>query len=325
MIKDKDSLRALLKKHKLDAAGEILLPHAIWTYYLHIGDRDKYTQTGNSRVGGLPDLPKSWEWPKNEEGYLNFIMQINMAELEPFEDSPLPATGMLYFFVETDEDGELTQVLYFDGAMEELARAQGFNKNEYLCEDFSNLTPYAVEAYLGLDVPGFGSSLADKVMDAAGDNENGTSIDRFGEFDRALGGITSAEQSVGQLLGYVDRFGGDPREDAVLIKADRTSIAGTGRYETVEEIQESMVEHQKAGRTETVEFCKEMIQDLTWYNENKKWVEAEVQKWRPLWTIESNMKVGLIILDAGCFEIFIADDALQKKNFKNVHVEMTSS
>ena len=60
---------------------------------------------GASRFLGEPDLPESLEWPVDAKGVpLNFLVQINLAELQGVQDdSPLPADGHLYFFVRYDE------------------------------------------------------------------------------------------------------------------------------------------------------------------------------------------------------------------------------
>lgn len=61
---------------------------------------------GESKVGGQPDLPDYYEWPKDEKGKpLSFIAQFNLAELAPFEkENILPRQGMLYFFYSAEQE-----------------------------------------------------------------------------------------------------------------------------------------------------------------------------------------------------------------------------
>lgn len=70
------------------------------------------TPLGSSRIGGLPDLPDGAQWPlylgppkpdatweafKGEP--LAFLLQVNLAEMAPFDvDGLLPSSGVLYFF-----------------------------------------------------------------------------------------------------------------------------------------------------------------------------------------------------------------------------------
>ena len=76
---------------------------------------------GASKLGGVPDLPKSVKWPKYEDNddHLPFILQINFAELSAFDVEGLfPSEGMLYLFSDTgpenDED-EGYKVLFGNG------------------------------------------------------------------------------------------------------------------------------------------------------------------------------------------------------------------
>lgn len=57
---------------------------------------------GGSKVGGRPDVEAEFEWPTeedDEDAPLQFIAQINLAEVHPHDlDGRLPAKGMLWFF-----------------------------------------------------------------------------------------------------------------------------------------------------------------------------------------------------------------------------------
>ncbi len=69
--------------------------------------------SSRSRIGGLPDLPRSIAWPRVSQdndrrvkkgGYpLHFIAQRDLSEL-PQIDSPLPTSGTLFFFAHLDEE-----------------------------------------------------------------------------------------------------------------------------------------------------------------------------------------------------------------------------
>ena len=70
------------------------------------------TRPGASRIGGLPDLPQGTRWPvylgppKPDEKWealkgepLAFLLQVNLAEVAPFDvGGQLPASGLLHFF-----------------------------------------------------------------------------------------------------------------------------------------------------------------------------------------------------------------------------------
>jgi uncharacterized protein YwqG len=62
-------------------------------------------QVGNSRIGGIPDLPDYIEWPFFEGQPHAFVAQINLGEIPDFSGRKLlPDTGLLYFFFEPTHD-----------------------------------------------------------------------------------------------------------------------------------------------------------------------------------------------------------------------------
>ena len=66
-------------------------------YRLDSIEADNYQTLGNSRLGGFPDLPMSYDYPVNNNGYYNLILQLNFSELKnPI--SELPENGILYLF-----------------------------------------------------------------------------------------------------------------------------------------------------------------------------------------------------------------------------------
>lgn len=46
---------------------------------IEILTEDKYEQVGNSRIGGCPDLPIGMNYPMSNDGFLEFILQINLG------------------------------------------------------------------------------------------------------------------------------------------------------------------------------------------------------------------------------------------------------
>lgn len=84
---------------------------------------NKITDWWQSRVGGMPYLPKGMEFPATPEGKeLFFLAQINFAEVPRLE--PFPASGILQFYIYDDEwygadplhpsSANNFRVLYFD-------------------------------------------------------------------------------------------------------------------------------------------------------------------------------------------------------------------
>ncbi len=66
---------------------------------------DNEITIGMSKIGGNPDLPKDFMWPKYENEFLTFCAQYNLAELSNFDtENSLPNKGMIYVFVYIDKD-----------------------------------------------------------------------------------------------------------------------------------------------------------------------------------------------------------------------------
>lgn len=59
----------------------------------------------SSKLGGNPDVPRDFQWPKHEFGDYRFVAQFNLKEItQPFPH--LPETGLLSIFIADDEEGE---------------------------------------------------------------------------------------------------------------------------------------------------------------------------------------------------------------------------
>ncbi|MEO2260484.1 YwqG family protein [Paenibacillus amylolyticus] len=100
--------RKTLEEYGLGVAADLLLSSSRWGIRLDVSTLDEYRRTGNSRVGGHPDLPSRMEWPLTQEGVpMTFLAQLNLVDLSPYTPNDgrgtLPERGMLYFFVGADE------------------------------------------------------------------------------------------------------------------------------------------------------------------------------------------------------------------------------
>lgn len=88
---------------------------------------------GASKVGGNPDLPSSVQWPKSNGRYLDFLLQLNLAEIpENLQNYLLPKSGWLYSFY-NEKSGAWGfaprhkgswRVIFFQGNKDELVRTR---------------------------------------------------------------------------------------------------------------------------------------------------------------------------------------------------------
>lgn len=99
-----ENLSDLIDKHGLQEYKERILAMAKDTFVVQT--QKSLSDFGlNSRGGGIPSLPPDTNWPRNKEGEpLSFICQFNLTEISlDFEIELLPKTGMLSFFVDTED------------------------------------------------------------------------------------------------------------------------------------------------------------------------------------------------------------------------------
>lgn len=83
---------------------------------------------GESKIGGLPDLPEDLNWPEWKGISLPFIAQVRLTDIVNYDvNMLLPRTGILYFFFDIDlyfsfPESSFWQVLYFDRNLAQLHR-----------------------------------------------------------------------------------------------------------------------------------------------------------------------------------------------------------
>lgn len=138
---------------------------------------DDYSEVGNHRFGGMPDLPGSIPYPRaarddaqqDEEGDVShggtpfeFLAQINCAELAPLQDY-LPREGLLYFFLSTIHDlyggssASPARVIHYQGPIAELRSGKDLHipAGEYFEMMDSCYKPFRASASLAPSVPSF--------------------------------------------------------------------------------------------------------------------------------------------------------------------------
>lgn len=96
----RDRLRALIQKHGLSRflpdLERMMLPGIrLRTERVEQGDLAR----GESRIGGVPDLPAGFEWPRWKDAPLAFIAQLKLFDLSACDlERALPKDGTLAFF-----------------------------------------------------------------------------------------------------------------------------------------------------------------------------------------------------------------------------------
>lgn len=192
---------------------------------------------GTTKIGGSPDLPIGYEWPRNGESSMAFIAQINLANVAPYNvERLLPRFGMLYFFLDFAHlysagptPSAVQHVLYHDGAISHLRRTEmPLPLPEWLLHwDHPHFGPYqpcsvtfATELTLADYLPYFFSSWHSGIRDVLGPiTEPFTEEEReaFSEVERRLHGPA---YTITRMLGHPDPIQGldlfIPRPDTLV-------------------------------------------------------------------------------------------------------------
>jgi hypothetical protein len=211
-------LDVLLERYGL-ARRAATMHAAAWSCVgLRLKGKSKHLPLGVSRVGGLPDLPSDWTYPQNGDGrHLVFICQINWAEVPP--TPPLPARGILYCFVEDDDNaGAVRHRILFDEGDPAWLRRASLPRHAAWCLDGRNrlAVPHAVEFARAISLPGAQDRWTARHLKLEGE--------AHAKYRKLLRALSRGQD--GQLLGYpqVRAYGGLPEGMALLLELE--SVGG---------------------------------------------------------------------------------------------------
>jgi hypothetical protein len=277
-------------------------------------------EMGVSRLEWLPDLPGDMEWPHYEGKAMDFLAQINLAELDPNLHPLLPNSGWLYFFVGDYWNQPVIphRVLYFAGPVSELARTAppaNLEQPSQLCEDTALIT---FEPYFSLD-PSF--------MDQAfgwgySDDPNQIPLPDI-KFP-----IMKCQAEITRLGGYMYGFqgGGHDRQAILYLNGFDTLV----RYRILnippifrsEEAKQQYYweREQKIIDAGDMERTQAQVERYSGIHKNLREETAPIEM---LFGLESTM--GRCWVDVGFLQFFIRQDDLEKRNFDNTFCDIIST
>ncbi|MDR2995620.1 cytoplasmic protein [Bacillus cereus] len=151
-------IEVLIDKYELTHLKEELI-NTVFPCIKIVPKQQETIAIGSSKMGGVPDLPASFEYPKYKGNPLQFIAQFNLSDLQNVGmDHNLPKTGMLYFFsIENyfEEDVNLVEagrVLYYDVPVEQLRKANEIQAKYNQCAITFELTYKLPELFIENEV-----------------------------------------------------------------------------------------------------------------------------------------------------------------------------
>jgi uncharacterized protein YwqG len=176
-------------------------------------DGDRVT----SRLGGAPFLPAGFEWPRNGGRELDFLLQIQLAEVAPLDPlRRLPGSGLLTFFYDLENqpwgyDPEALAgfrvVLSSAGSVEPASLP---NEEYRLPERSLRFSPVTT-------LPHYGSRAMDRLEQAGG----GSDESRWKAYTKLLAAVEHAAYPRGpalnRLFGHSANVQGDMQLEAQLV------------------------------------------------------------------------------------------------------------
>jgi uncharacterized protein YwqG len=327
-------LDAGIARRHLSAVADEIRKNATECYALVAIDDDDYSELGNTRFGGDPDLPDGWDWPIDPEAdeptFSNFIAQINFAELPQLSiGSGLPSRGILYLFVRFMEGAAFPVVLdslYFDGPMDLLARRPSPDA-ESLCDEYLvDLIPQRIRAVPSVSLAMFQKQFRQHIETNTSEiddedwnfGENGISrlIDLESDLQR--------EGQIGQLLGYANASEVSKnlyRQVALTSLGDR-DLRYNDYWDTIQEY-EAYIEEWRT--SEHFEYYQGMRKGVEWLTSNRDRISGAVNQLRLLFRLDSNLQMNLNINDFDPLYVFITVPDLERRDFSNLAGEVTQN
>ncbi|MES2571375.1 MAG: DUF1963 domain-containing protein [Verrucomicrobiota bacterium] len=139
-----EPLMRVIKEGELTEVASIIVDAAREAIAIESTVLDDYSQLGNSRLGGFPDLADPSVFPKTEDLYWIFLTQIDLADLAPL-NSFLPRSGLLSFFLDSTEALD-AKVIFYQGDPGKLITVRHGGAEEMISpDDDYTQTPYRVK------------------------------------------------------------------------------------------------------------------------------------------------------------------------------------
>ena len=203
---DKAELTSLFEAFGLSELWTHLVPTLRASIKIKL-EPQQATPLGDSKIGGMPDLPVTIEWPHAHGKPLAFIAQINLADIHDLDvEQQLPAQGWLYFFYDAVNEhwGDVPDdywhfaVRYFAGSITELYPAEApenlASENQFLSAGvmFQPQTTFPDESSLAWPKVG----MSRKQWMALGDLEEHVYEMNSGRYNQLLGHSTNLQDGM---------------------------------------------------------------------------------------------------------------------------------
>ena len=173
---------------------------------------------GRSRCGGRPLLPVGFSWPRSHKRVLDFVVQVDLAEITGFAPSGiLPTSGLLTFFYDLENQPWGYDPAELDGSHVELVAENSLVPHEPPAVEHA-LQSHTLIFNQAMTLPQFGSRAYDELVKES--KMNDSDVDRYFDFLAAYesrfypkGGVCHSHR----ILGHSANIQGDMQLEAQLV------------------------------------------------------------------------------------------------------------
>ena len=326
-----DAARLLDEKiaeHRLERVAGYIRERAAPCYAVIASGADDYAAEGNSRLGGLPDLPDGAEWPTTTTAWgerkacaAAFFGQVNFAEIPPLgPPSPLPSSGLMHLFVDYIESAgdpvPLSASLTPHGvSLSRRGPPAGFG----ICDEYlDGLNPVRIRFVPWISLPHNDDAFGAHIEAEGGVADGRDAFSRRIDLDQSL----RHPSQIGQLLGYANT--GDEREnlyrEVQLTRMGRREMVYADYWDSMEAYEKTL---QESAGTPFLESQEKMRPRVEWLMAHQAEITAGAAEWRLLLQVESNREMSLLINDADPIYVFVRHDDLSRGDFSDLAGEVT--
>ena len=270
---------------------------------------DDEPEFGYSRLGGIPDLPETIQWPQKDGEHYLFVGQINLSEL-PQAIPDFPQTGWLFFFVGLDEPAYDVEhkVFHYEGRLDDL-RPVSPPTEESVNPDYGKVfTPVKLT---------FGT--ATSIPDLSEDPSYDDYYDDLCQLQQEL--IFPGEC---RLFGYPETWNGNPAVDAQLCaNGFKEHIFDT--HKSLADAEKEVSESLENGDEGIIEYRKKWFESFKGFVKEKDEQIAQAKNWQVLFQVSSVDEANMCWWDAGLLTFMIDTTHLKKGDFYHTYACIQSS
>jgi len=311
-------LRDAIDESGLGAATELILASAEPCFRIFADGDATSAPPGATRFGGVPDLPDSVAWPRDEAGrFGNFFAQFDFAALARRIDAPdLPREGMLslfatYIFAAAEPVGVKALL---SPAGSQLMRADRPTADELVFPPAGLSNPVFIRFEASFSLPLHSREFQRAIAAVAPDGD-------IADFEIILEELRMGGP-IGQLLGFAS-----PYNHTDFYRKLYFHRIGRGGYE-YQDYWDSMEEYQAVlvrSHPELAERRRQRFDEakLRWLFDHRKEIRAETARWRLFLRIDSNRAMNFNIADSDSIYFFISSAALAKRDFSRMEAGFT--